>query len=1177
MLYDSHAERHVRLAAATLEDKYALLAGRAYLTGIQALIRLCINQRLRDASEGRNTAGFISGYRGSPLGPLDKELWKATEHLKRTDLRFTPGINEELAATAVMGSQQTDIFPGSRYDGVFAMWYGKGPGVDRCADVFKHGNFAGSSRHGGVLLVAGDDHGAYSSSLPNQSEQLFASCSIPVLNPAGVQDILDLGVHGFALSRYSGCWIGFKALADTVESAAVADLDPARVSVRLPDDFPLPLGGLNVRSPDTRFAQEARLFDYRLDAVRAYIRANALNHVAFDAPEARIGIVATGKSWLDLRKALDDLGFGLKQAAEVGLRLCKVSMPWPLEPESMRTFARGLDEIIVIEEKRPLIEPQLKDILYGLPPEARPRIVGKDIAPAEANFERRLLLSDKLDFSSAEIALLIAARLRERFAPERLRARVAQIEERLAASKREAIDLDRQPWFCSGCPHNTSTKVPEGSLALAGIGCHWMANWIRPESTRTTTQMGGEGVTWVGLEPFTDTPHIFVNLGDGTYYHSGILAIRQAIAAKSTITYKLLYNDAVAMTGGQPVEGPLSVPIIVAQLRAEGVARIVVVTDDPTRYEHVPLGDADIPIYHRDRLDHVQRELRETKGVSVLIYDQTCAVEKQRRRKRSEYPDPALRLVINEEVCEGCGDCGAVSNCTALAPVETELGRKRSIDQSRCSKDTSCLKGFCPSFVTVEGGRLKKGASRDLETEAQRQFGELPEATLPALDRPYRVLLTGIGGSGILTASAVLGIAGQLDGIGVLGLDMTGMSQKNGGVISHVHFAGFQDALTAARIGVGDADAVLALDSLVAVRPEWLARVTRGHTRFVGNTAKVMPGQFTGEPDLAFPLEHLQRVVDAEVGSGRSDWLDVNQLAQRLLGDSMPANLLLLGYAWQKGLLPVTRQAIERAIELNGVGVDANRAAFLWGRRAAVDIDAVHRLVMPALPIKFMPRRTDTLERLVTDRSTRLTVYQDAAYATRYAAMIGRVQAAEQAAGLTKHALAKAVARSYFKLLAYKDEYEVARLHAESGFLKRISDQFEGDYRIAFHLAPPILAPRDPDTGLPVKRRFGPWMLPAFRVLAKLKGLRGTPFDPFGYTAERRMERKLIRDYEALIDELITGLTGANYETAMALASLPDTIRGFGHVKLAAVEAAQREQAALLTRFRTTPPLADAA
>ena len=740
------------------------------------------------------------------------------------------------------------------------------------------------------------------------------------------------------------------------------------------------------------------------------------------------------------------------------------------------------------------------------------------------------------------------------------------------------MGLDRQPWFCSGCPYNTSTKVPDGSFALAGIGCHWMANWIRPESTRTTTQMGGEGVTWVGLAPFTDTPHIFVNLGDGTYYHSGLLAIRQAIAAKANITYKLLYNDAVAMTGGQPVEGPLSVPIIVSQLRAEGVARMVVVTDDPARYEKTPLPYPDVPIYHRDRLDHVQRELREVKGVSVLIYDQTCAAEKQRRRKRSEYPDPPLRVVINEEVCEGCGDCGTVSNCTALAPVETDLGRKRTVDQSRCSKDTSCLKGFCPSFVTVEGGRLRKGAARDLEAEGTRLFRALPEAVPPALDRPYHVLLTGIGGSGILTASAVLGIAAQLDGVGVLGLDMTGMSQKNGGVISHLHFAAFQEALTTARVDVGDADAVLALDLLVAVRPEWIARVAKARTSFVGNTAQVMPGEFTGKPDLVFPMEHMQRVVEAEVGSERTDWLDVTALAQRLLGDSMPANLLLLGYAWQKGLLPVSREAIERAIELNGVAVDINRAAFLWGRRAAVDLAAVRRLVTPAQPVKFTPRRRRTLDELVATRTTRLIAYQDAAYAARYTVLVERVRAFEQERLSSKRELAEAVARGYFKLLAYKDEYEVARLHADSGLLARIAEQFEGDYRVAFHLAPPMLAPRDPDTGLPRKRRFGPWMLPAFRILAKLKRLRGTAFDPFGYTAERRMERQLIREYEALIEELLAGLTSANYQTAVALASLPEKIRGFGHVKLAAVEAVRREQSALLVQFRSrAPALADAA
>ncbi|HEU5284160.1 MAG TPA: indolepyruvate ferredoxin oxidoreductase family protein, partial [Burkholderiales bacterium] len=768
MVTEPAAEARTRFSLSSLEDKYTASAGRYYMTGIQALVRLCINQRRRDLASHRNTAGFVSGYRGSPLGPLDKEFWKAAGPLGEAHVRFQPGVNEELAATAVMGSQQLHLFPGARYDGVFSLWYGKAPGVDRCADAFRHGNFAGAGRDGGVLLIAGDDHGAYSSSLPNQSDLLFMHCFIPLVHPAGVQEFLDLGVHGWAMSRYSGCWIGFKALADTVESSAVVDVDPLRVRVRIPEDFELPEGGLNIRLPDTRFEQEARLTDYRLDAVRAYVRANGLNRVTLDSPFPRIGVVGVGKAWLDVLKALEDLGVDNAQAAQLGLRLFKVAVPWPLERESALRFARGLEEIVVVEEKRPLVEAQLKELLYALPEHARPRIVGKDIAPAERDFDRRLLLPEKLDFSPAEVALLLASRLGTQHGSEHLRARVAQIEAARAAAHAEAVALQRLPWYCSGCPHNTSTKVPEGSFALAGIGCHWMANWITAETTRTTVQMGGEGASWMGLAPFTDHPHMFVNLDDGTYYHSGLLAIRQAVAANLNITYKVLYNDAVAMTGGQPVDGPLSVPQMIAQLRAEGVARIVLVSDHPERYAQAPIADRDVAVFGRDHLDGVQRELREGKGVSVLIYEQTCATEKQRRRKRANVEVPLLQPVINEEVCEGCGDCGVASNCTAIVPVETDLGRKRAIDPTHCTQDLSCLGGFCPSFVLVEGGRRRGAPVRDLEREAQARLGALPEPRLPELSRPCTVLVAGIGGTGILTTSGILGVAAQLDGIGAL-------------------------------------------------------------------------------------------------------------------------------------------------------------------------------------------------------------------------------------------------------------------------------------------------------------------------------------------------------------------------------------------------------------------------
>ena len=1174
MVHETPAERHLRLAAATLEDKFTVPGGHAFMTGIQALIRLLINQRLRDRSAGRNTAGFVSGYRGSPLGPLDKELWKARKHLESLGIRFQPGVNEELGATAVMGTQQLGLFDGARHEGVFGMWYGKGPGVDRCADVFKHGNYSGSARNGGVLVVAGDDHGAYSSTIPHQSEQLFSACAMPILHPASAQDILDLGIHGWAMSRFSGCWVGFKTVADTVEASALVDLDPLRVAVQLPEDFALPPGGVSIRHPDVRFEQEARMVDYKLPAVLAYVRANDLNPIVIDSPRARIGIIATGKAYYDVRKALEDLGLGAAELEAIGVRVCKVGVSWPLERAGMLAFAHGLEEIIVVEEKKPLIEAQLKELLYA--GGACPRIIGKDITPADPGFDRKLLLSEKLDMTPAQVALLIADRMRPLLWTQTMRQRTAQIAERLAAASKETIDLERLPWYCSGCPHNTSTRVPEGSVALAGIGCHWMAHWIYPESTRTTTQMGGEGATWVGVAPFTDRPHVFANLGDGTYFHSGSMAIRQAVAAGIDITYKILYNDAVAMTGGQPIDGALSIPALVAQLRAEGVQHIVLVTDHPEHYVQEPLPD--VPVHHRTRLDHVQRELREVKGVSVLIYEQTCAAEKTRRRKRNELPDPPTRLLINEAVCEGCGDCGVQSNCTAVVPLETELGRKRAIDQTRCTKDYSCVQGFCPSFVSVEGGKLRKGPAGNDRTLPLERIAQLPEPQMPALEHPYNVLVTGIGGTGILTATAILGVAAQLDGKGVLTLDMTGMSQKNGGVTSHLHFACNQEALSAARVDVGDADAVLALDPLVASRVDALARMAPGRTVFIGNSAQIMPGQFTQDADLHFPVEQLRAIIARNVGEDHAHWLDLTGLATKLFGNALPANVMMLGYAWQQGLLPLTREAIERAIELNGISVQANLDAFRWGRLAVQDLAAVERIAQPAQPIKLSFKRKGKLEELIADRMQRLTGYQNAGYAQRYRELVERVRADEQACVPGQSKLTEAVARYYFKLLAYKDEYEVARLYVDSGFFDRVAEQFEGEYRIAFHLAPPLLGRHDPDTGLPRKQKFGAWMIPAFRVLARLKGLRGTPFDVFGYAAERRMERRLIREYEQMLERLLARLTTDNHAVAVSLANLPEKVRGFGHIKANNVAAMQREREALLREFdRPVRPLASAA
>jgi indolepyruvate ferredoxin oxidoreductase len=1147
------------LAAVALDDKYALDSGRIYLSGVQALVRLAMMQRRRDERAGLDTAGFISGYRGSPLAGFDQALWHAREFLDKHHLRFQPGLNEDLAATAVWGSQQVGLFPGAKHAGVFAMWYGKGPGVDRSGDVFKHANAAGTAPHGGVLLLAGDDHACKSSTLPHQSEYALIDASIPVLNPAGVQDILDLGLYGWALSRYSGCWVALKSIADTMDSSASVLADPHRVEIVTPLDFELPPGGLGIRWPDPPLEQEARLRLWKLPAVHAFARANRLDRIVLDAPRARLGIMTTGKSYLDTRQALDELGITEADARRLGIRLYKVALSWPLEPEGLRRFADGLDEILIVEEKRPVIEEQAKSALYNLPADRRPIVVGK------SDERGAPLLRETTELTVTEIARAIAGRL-ERFGAEPgIAERLAFLtaEERAASAHQPAIS--RTPFFCSGCPHNTSTKVPEGSRAVAGIGCHYMATWM-DRSTDTFTQMGGEGAPWIGQAPFTQTPHIFANLGDGTYYHSGILAIRAAIAAKVNITYKILYNDAVAMTGGQPVDGPLSVARLTHQMAAEGVERIVVVSDEPEKYAGNAGLAAGVSVSHRDDLDPIERELRDFRGVSVLIYDQTCAAEKRRRRKRHRYPDPPKRVFINEEVCEGCGDCSKQSNCLSVVPVETEFGRKRAIDQSSCNKDFSCLKGFCPSFVTVHGGSLKKHSPAG----SGAVFPVLPAPEIPALVRPYGILVTGVGGTGVVTVGALLGMAAHLEGRGASVLDMTGLAQKGGAVTSHVRLAPRPEDIHAARLSAGGADLLLGCDIAVAGGFESLSRLRKGETRAVVNRHEIVTGAFTRDPDFAFPGARLVADIRDLAGEANAEFIDATKIAERLLGDSIGANLFLLGFALQRGWVPLTLEAIERAIELNGVAVEFNQQALLWGRRAAHDRAAVERIATPR--DTGSERLSESLDEVIARRAALLTRYQNAAYAERYLATVRRVSAAEQARVLGSTALTDAAARGLFKLMAYKDEYEVARLYTDGSFARRLAERFEGPVKLEFHLAPPLLAERDPASGHLKKRSYGSWMLPAFRVLAKLRFLRGSALDPFGHTAERKRERALIGEYRALIEGLLPELTATNHETAVALARLPERIRGYGHIKDASLAAARVEQAKLMAEFRSAPP-----
>jgi indolepyruvate ferredoxin oxidoreductase len=1175
------------LDSISLDDKFTLERGRAFITGTQAFIRLAILQRQRDVKAGLNTAGYITGYRGSPLGNVDLTAIKAKKHLDAHQVKFHPGMNEDLAATSVWGTQQVNLFPGAKYDGVFSMWYGKGPGVDRCGDVFKHANMAGTSQHGGVLVLAGDDHAAKSSTTAHQSEHILKASGIPVLYPSSVQEYLDYGLHGWAMSRYTGLWVAMKCVTDIVESGASVEIDPDRVQIVLPTDFELPPGGLNIRWPDAVLEQEARMNHYKWYAALAYARVNKLNQIIWDSPRARIGIITAGKSYLDTRQALADLGIDEQVARDIGIRLYKVGMNWPLEAQGVREFAQGLEEILVVEEKRQILEYQLKEELYNWRDDVRPRVVGKfDDTGEWSNAHREghgaWLLPATYELNPAQIARAIAVRISKYFAgnpiEQRVKERIAYLEAKEAVLKAGSTapdpTKDRIPHFCSGCPHNTSTVVPEGSRALAGIGCHYMALWM-DRNTSTFTHMGAEGVTWVGQAPFTTEQHVFSNLGDGTYFHSGILAIRAAVSAKVNMTYKILYNDAVAMTGGQQVDGPLDPAIISRQIAAEGVTPIVVVTDEPEKYPAGVNWAPGVTIRHRDELDAVQRELREVKGVSAIIYDQTCASEKRRRRKRNEYPDPAKRAVINEAVCEGCGDCSVQSNCLSVEPLETEFGRKRQINQSSCNKDFSCVKGFCPSFVTVEGGQLKKPKKAAAGTAAPKtpvsmDGSNLPQPAVPTTENPFGILVTGIGGTGVVTVGQILAMAAHVEGKGCSVLDMSGLAQKGGPVLSHVRLADHPEHIHSTRVGTGAADLVIGCDVIVTGSRDALSRMGEGRTHAAVNTTGAPTAAFVRNPNWQYPGAAAEQDIRNACGDDRVDFVDAGKVATALMGDAIATNMFMLGYAWQKGWVPLSEAAVLKAIELNAVSVEFNKQAFIWGRHAAHDWAAVERLAKQndtaAQVIEF--KRAPSLDEIIARRVAFLTDYQNAAYAEQYRSFVEQVRTAESR--LVEPAkplrLTEAVARYCFKLMAYKDEYEVARLYADTGFQQRIAGMFEGDYKIKFHLAPPLLAKRDAKGHL-IKREFGPWMMSAFGVLAKLKFLRGTALDVFGHTAERKAERALIHQYRETISALLPRLTADNLSKAVAIAGIPEDIRGFGHIKEKNLNAAKGREAALLTEF----------
>jgi len=1137
-----------------LDDRYRRESGRVFLTGTQALVRIPLMQRTIDAAAGLNTAGFISGYRGSPLGAYDMELWRASRFLEERNIRFLPAVNEELAATAILGSQQVEGDPASEVDGVFGIWYGKGPGLDRAGDGLKHGNAYGSSPHGGVLVVAGDDHGCVSSSMSHQSDVAFLTWLMPNLNPASVAEYLHFGLYGIALSRFSGMWVGFKAISETVESALSVELPPYPQFVT-PPGFEPPPGGLHIRWPDYPGPQIEERLEFKKAATLAFAEANPIDRKIFETPDARYGIVTTGKGHLDLMEALRLLGIDRREAHRIGLDVYKVGMVWPLAHDSALEFVVGKHEVLVVEEKRGIIESQFKEYFYDYPGRKPQRMVGK-----EDQYGNKLVPWTG-ELSPLELARIVAARLDAEFPGLDLSARADHLEDR-DAPRIEIAGATRTPYFCSGCPHNTSTKVPAGSHALAGIGCHFMANWM-DRDTDGLIQMGGEGVNWITRSMFNGGQHVFQNLGDGTFYHSGSLAIRQAFAAGTNITFKILFNDAVAMTGGQPVDGPITVERVAHSVRAEGIERIALVSDQPEQFRAAGLPPG-TTISHRRDLDAVQRELRELPGVTVLIYAQTCATEKRRRRKRGLMEDPQKSAVINEHVCEGCGDCSVESNCLSVIPKETPFGRKRTIDQNSCNKDFSCLNGFCPSFVTVEGAQRIAGKAAAAAGFPDERLAALDMPPLPGLEHGYDLLVTGVGGTGVVTVGALITMAAHLEGRGTSVLDFMGFAQKFGPVISYIRFASNPSELNQVRIDNQQADALIGCDLVVSSSPKASRTYRRGHTRAVVNTAEMSTGDFVRFRDASLKVRERVAAIAAITGRDRLSTVAANDLAGALLGNTIYANVLMLGYAWQQGLVPVSLAALLRAIELNGVDVEQNRRAFGWGRLAAADTDYVSGRLGPT---DTEVSGIDPLDAAIRRRARFLGEYQDDALSERYCRLVERVRARE-AAVADDSRLTDVVARAYFKTLAYKDEYEVARLYVDSDFLKRVKAEFGPQARLRFHLAPPLLARARDARGRPRKKSFGAWILPLFRLLAGARRLRGSRFDPFGMTAERRMERALIAEFEGHVDELLDGLTTDNLELACAILGEYLEMRGFGPVKEQAVREARARIASRLIAFR---------
>ena len=1136
----------------TLDDKYTQPSGRVFMSSNQALVRLPLDQARRDRAAGLKTAGYISGYRGSPLGVYDSALWAAQKLLDEHDIHFVPGLNEELAATAIRGTQELAWFGKSEYQGVFGLWYGKGVGVDRAMEALKLGNHEGSSATGGYLVVAGDDPGGKSSASAHQSEHTLIAAMVPTFYPSNIREILEFGILGWQMSRYSGAYIGLKCITDTLDLSGSIELPDPHRPFAIPTDFAMPPQGLNLRPKLTPLAQEEALVARRLPAAEAFVRANRVDRTMIDSPRRTLGIVAAGRAYLDVRQALSDLGLHEEKCRELGIRLYKPGLIWPLEREGISAFAEGSCALLVVEEKRPVIEDQVARYLYSMAADRRPAIIGKNdlrgapllpqIGELNAALVRRAIRTalDQIEIGDADVT-----RRFEDF---------EGIERQSGAIRGNTF---RTPFYCSGCPHNTSTKIPDGSIAIAAVGCQGLAAYVMPERrTMEPVGMGADGMPWVSVSEFVEMPHIFQNMGDGTYSHSGILAIRAAVATDTNMTFKLLYNDAVAMTGGQPVEAHLTPIDMLNQLVAEGVKPVMLVSDDPDKFAQSKLPEG-VTLHHRDELDKLQREMREQKGVSAIVYEQTCATEKRRRRKRGTLIDPDKRVFINPDVCEGCGDCSVQSNCVSIQPLETEFGRKRKIDQSTCNKDYSCVKGFCPSFVTVTGAKI---ATRTVSSaHLDELIAKLPApATVPLDERGYNMLVAGIGGTGVLTVGALIGMAAHIEGKGVSILDMTGMAQKGGGVTSHIRVGPNPDGIYTSRLGVGMTDLILACDMIVATGGDVMKTVRPGITKAIVNSDVTPTGEFQTNRKMELGEALLEQTIFDAIDGGDYLALHASKLATDLTGDSIATNVLMMGYAAQKGLLPVSLEALEEAIRLNGTFVKGNLRTLALGRLAAHAPEALAR----ELAEKVDEPETDTLDGLIASRTRLLTAYQDERYAERYVSFVRDVERRVGEKQLDGgDLLVREVALTLARLMAYKDEYEVARLHSDPKFWERLRTQFSGDFKVKFHLAPPMLPGRDA-SGRPKKREFGQWMLPVFRVLKSLKGLRGTPFDPFGYFPERRMERRLIEEYRALVELIIGRLDRSNLSTAIELAGAAYDIRGYGPVKDASVEEydARREQ-----------------